>query len=237
MSNLHLQKPVFQRFLNSLSKLNDSAILDISETSIRGIVTNEDNTFILWANIDGEFDSEFTLNLPSLRKLEKSLDLIVSEDFKFKVNSNRLEYSGDNVKFKYHLFDNGVITRPKISLEKIQSLNYDIEFDLSRSFVLNLLKQSSVFKTTNKLYIHTEDGHLVFSLADKSMANSDELTIIGDPVDFELNKFIINLDNIRLLTLDQDLIKFRINSSSCIGNFQLHSKGMVLNYITTTLRE
>ena len=68
------------------------------------------------------------------------------------------------------------------------------------------------------------------------MTNNDELTIIGEEVDFELDNFILNLDNVRLLSLDDDSpATFKINSKLSIGNFSLNSKGVILNYIISSL--
>lgn len=234
--NLNLQKTSFTNLLNSLAKINDAAILTVKEDKLDAIVSTADNSMFLWGSIEEDFDITNTLNLPSLTKMAKALAMIPDEDIKFKINSNNLEYKGSSLKFKYHLFDDGILNKPKLSLDKINSFTYDIEFEISKDYLRSLLKKSAVFNSTNKLYLYTEDDKLVWSLADKTLANTDTLTIIGDDVDFELDSFILNLDNMRLLSFgDEKTIKCRLNSKLGVGNFQLKSDGIELNYIVSSL--
>lgn len=190
----------------------------------------------LWASIKGDFDVTTTLNLPSLKKLSKALDMTGEEDIELKINSNHLEYKGKTIKFKYHLHDEGILNKPKLSLTKIQSFNFDTELTVSKQFWTQLLKNSAVFNDTNKLYIYTDDDHIVWSLADKTLTNTDAMTVIGDAVDFELDTFILSLENLRLVSFgaEQD-ITFKINSKVGIGSFELNSNEFNLNYILTSL--
>src|SRR5690606_31023873 len=117
-----------------------------------------------------------TLNLPSLKKLAKALDMVDSDEIDLNVKSNHLEYKDKKIKFKYHLHEDGVITRPKLSLEKIRNFAYDVEFELDFDFLADVLKKSSI-TNTNKLYIFTEDDVLVWKLGDETAPNSDTLSI------------------------------------------------------------
>lgn len=138
-------------------------------------------------------------------------------------------------KFKYHLYDDGILVKPKITLAKIKALKFDYEFDFNKSFIKTLLSNSSIFKDTNKLYIYTEDGKLIWSLADKTMTNTDTLTIIGEDVDFEMDEFILNLDNVRLIDFgESDIAKFEISKNG-IGKIGIESGNIQLNYIVSSL--
>jgi hypothetical protein len=190
----------------------------------------------LWATLSGDFDANVTLNLPSLKKLSKALDLTSNDDIEVKLNSNNLEYKGKDIKFKYHLHDDGILNKPKLSLEKIKSFKYDAELNITKTFLSQLLKNSSIFSDTKKLYIYTEDDHLVWSLADKTLANTDTMTIVGDDVDFELDTFILNLENLRSLYLSSESdITLRINSTMGIGCFELSFDELELKYIISSL--
>lgn len=179
---------------------------------------------------------ETTLNLPSLKKLSKALDMTGSEDVELKINSNNLEYKGKEIKFKYHLHDDGILNKPKLSLEKIKSFQYETEIPIGKAFLTQLLKNSAVFNDTKKLYVFTEDDHLVWSLADKTLTNTDALTIIGEEVDFELETFILNLENLRSISFASETdILFKINSKIGIGSFELNSDDLDLNYIISSL--
>lgn len=189
----------------------------------------------LWSSLDGDFDIETTLNLPSLSKLSKLLDMVGSPDITFKVNTNNLNYKSKAAKFTYHLYEDGILAKPKITLNKIKSIVYDYEFEITKEFLKNLLSNSSIFKDTNKLYIYTEDDHMIWSLADRTMANTDTLTIIGDRVDFEMDEFILNLDNIRLINFgESNTANFKISKNG-IGKIEIETGELKLNYIVSSL--
>ena len=233
-SVLNLNKKEFQNYLDNISKISDNAILDISKNEISTIVSSDDRSLYLWSTLKGDFDLETTLNLPSLRKLSKALNMIGSDRLKLTINSNNLEYKGD-IKFRYHLYDEGIITKPKLTLAKIKSFEYQTEFPLNKSFFKNLLKTSSIFKDTKKLYVYTNDDQLWWSLADRTMANTDTFSINSGEVDFELDDFILNLDNMALISFgEQNDITVKINSMG-LGNFHISTNNLELNYIVSSL--
>ena len=161
--------------------------------------------------------------------------MVGSNDITFNLNKNNLEYKSKTFKFKYHLYDDGILIKPKITLSKIKGLKFDYEFDVTKSFLKTLLSNSSIFKDTNKLYIYTEDDQLIWSLADRTMANTDTLTIVGGPVDFEMDEFILNLDNVRLIDFgESDTAKFEISENG-IGKIGIESGTIKNNYIISSL--
>lgn len=236
MSNkIKFNKEDFKNFLEGLSKVSDTSILNIETDKIFAISSSEDRSMFLWSTLESDYESPQVLNLPSIKKLSKSLDLISGSDVEFILNSNNLEYKGSKVKFKYHLYSDGILVAPKLTLSKITSLKYEYEFDVSKAFLDSIVKQSSVFKDTNKLYIFTEDGKLYWSLGDRTMMNTDVLTVEGEDVDFEMDEFILNLDNIRLLSFgDSKVFTFKINKMG-IGNITLKNGNVELNYILSSL--
>jgi hypothetical protein len=189
----------------------------------------------LWSTLSGDFEFETTLNLPSLTKLSDLLKM-VGDDVTFKVLNNKLSYKGNGVKFDYHLYDEGILNKPKVTLNKIKSLAYDYEFSFTKSYLRQtILKNSSILKDTNKLYIYTEDDHLVWNLGDRTKTNTDNLTIIGDEVDFEMDEFIMNLDNLRLVEFgSSEVAKFEVSKNG-IGKISIDSDPLQLNYIVSSL--
>lgn len=155
----------------------------------------------------------------------------------FNLTKNALEYKGSAVKFKYHLFDDGILTKPKITIDKISRLTFDESFTLTKSFLRDILKRASTMKDSKKLYIYTEDGNLTFSLCDRTKTNTDTLTIVGEKVDFELDDFILNLDNVRLIEFGSaDSALFKINPIG-IGQIEIVSDELELNYIVTSITQ
>ena len=235
--NLKFKKSILQKYLNSIKKISDTAIVDVSESGLVSISSVEDCTLYLVSKLETDVDVDgITLNLPSVSKLSKALDLISKDDCEFKLNSNNLEYKDNCVKFKYHLFDDGILTKSKLSLNKISTFKYDIEFDVATNFILQLLRNSNIFKDSTKLYLYTENDVLTWSLNDKTQSNTDTLTINAQEVDFELDEFIFKLDNFKFLALQKDgIIKFKINSEIGIANIEIQFGDITLNYIANSL--
>jgi hypothetical protein len=236
--SLKLKKTEFSNYLLSLAKINDTAILNFEDDEVSCITASEDNSLFLWAKISGDFGITQSLSIPSISKLVKAIKLIPSEDIEFSLNSNHLEYVGNKLKFKYFLFDDGILTKSKLSVAKIESFTYDCDFDFTGSILSKLLKQASIFKEATKLYLYSEDDKLVWSFADRTQPNTDALTIIGEDVDFELDEFILKLENLKLLVISNtNTIKFNINSKIGVGNFQIQDGPISLNYIVSSLQK
>lgn len=207
----------------------------MTDDGIHAIASSEDNSMYAHAYLQGDFEYK-NLNLPSLKKLSKALDMISSENLRMKLNGNHLEYKDKQIKFKYHLHEEGVITRPKLSLEKIRNFEYNIEFDLDFDFLSNLIQKSSITNTA-KLYISTEDDHLVWKIGDETVPNSDSLSIIGDEVDFELNAFILKIDNLKLLSkVSKTGNIFKINSKLGVGCIITRNGDFEMEYIFSSLK-
>jgi hypothetical protein len=234
---LKLNKSDFLFFLDSLSKLSDSAILTIKDGGISALSTNIDASLFLWNSMPVECDDDIsTLNIPSLSKLKSALDLCESSEFiELTLNRNNLEYRGSSVKFKYHLHEDGVLMKSKTSLEKLKSLKYDISTVFSRSFLKSFLKAATSFSKITKLHLYTDDDHLMWSLKDSTIANSDVFTMKGNEVDFELDSLILNIDNIRLMQFPTDNINLKINTSLGIAKIELKYGSVDLNYTISSL--
>ena len=232
---INLNRKPFQNLLLSLSQIHDTCVLEMKDDGIHGIASSEDNSMYAHAYLRGDFE-EKNLNLPSLKKFSKALDMISFDNVKMKLNGNHLEYKDKQIKFKYHLHEEGVITRPKLSLEKIRNFEYDIEFDLDFDFLSNILQKSSI-TNTKKLYIFTEDGNLVWKVGDETVPNSDTLSIVGDEVEFELNSFILKIDNLKLLSkVSKTGNVFKINSKLGVGCIVTKSGDFEMEYIFSSLK-
>lgn len=219
----------------SLSQIHDTCVLEMKDDGIHGIASSEDNSMYAHAYLQGDYE-EKNLNLPSLKKLSKALDMVSSDTIKLKLNGNHLEYKDKQIKFKYHLHEDGVITRPKLSLEKIRNFEYNIEFELDFDFLSNILQKSSI-TNTKKLYIFTEDDHLVWKVGDETVPNSDSLSIVGDEVDFELTSFILKIDNLKLLSkVSKTGNVFKINSKLGVGCIFTKNGDFEMEYIFSSLK-
>ena len=106
------KKGEFLTFLDAVSKISDSAIFDIKEDKLTSLVSSVDNTLVLYSEYKTPSEFEDTLNVPDIKKLSRVLDTLESDKVNLKVNSNNIEYSGSDVKFKYHLFEERFLTNP-----------------------------------------------------------------------------------------------------------------------------
>ena len=62
-SNLKLKSKEFKIFLNSLSNISDTSILEVKTDEIYSIAASDDRSMFLWSSLEGDFDIETKLNL------------------------------------------------------------------------------------------------------------------------------------------------------------------------------
>ena len=193
-------------FVVPLSKITDSAVLKVSPSKIKSLISTSDNTIIVNAEYDDDsINATKTLNIPDLKKLCRIISCIEDTTFSLDISSNFLGYNSNNVRFKYHLYDDGIIPSPKLSIDKLNSLAFDGKFTLPYSSVINLIKGSSVSTETNKIYISVKDKQIFGELTDKTRANIDSYGInisndydgtqfaIAIPLNFEIFRIISSM--------------------------------------------
>lgn len=227
----------FLKYLDSVSKINDSAIFEIKPEGISCLVSSADSTLVLFSEYALSSDFTTTINVPDIKKLYRVVETITDEVISLTINGNNIEYKGKGVKFKYHLFEEGFLSKPNLNLDKIRSFKFDVNFDINRNVIQQLLKGSTFASETNKVYLYTEDGELKAELTDRARHNTDKFAITIDTVDFNLNPLPVNFDNIRLLSNVNDTYKFNINTDYgvvVIDNCGDHTK---LKYIISSLTQ
>jgi len=193
-------------FVTPLSKITDSAVLKVSPGKIKSLISTSDNTIIVNAEYsDDTINATKTLNIPDLKKLCRIISCIEDSAFALDISSNFIGYSSNNVRFKYHLYDDGIIPSPKLSIDKLNSLTFDGKFTLPYTSVINLIKGSSVSTETNKIYISVKDKQIFGELTDKTRANIDSYGInisndydgtqfaIAIPLNFEIFRIISSM--------------------------------------------
>ena len=231
-------KAEFLKLLDAISKINDSGvILDLQEDKITSLVSSIDSTLILCSEYKTKLDFNSSLNVPDVKKLRNVLDTIEDTDISLDINSNNLEYKGDSIKFKYHLFEEGFITRPNINLEKINSFKFDVEFKLNKNTLQRLFKGSTFASETNKIYFYTENGNLMAELTDRSRHNTDNFTLSLGKADIELKPVPVNLDNIRLLSIINEEFNVSVNTEYGVVVFDIEDKDIKLKYIISALTQ
>ena len=231
-------KSEFLKFLDAISKINDQGvILDIKDRKVSALVLSLDSTLILHTELTGVNELEDTLNIPDVTKLKLVLDAIEKEDIDLIVNQNNLQYNSSDIKFKYHLYEEGFITRPNINLDKISKFVYDVEFKLDKNIVQRIFKGCGFAHETNKIYFYTENNKLMAELTDRARHNTDNFTLSVCDADFKLDPIPLNLDNIRLLSMINSEFNVRVNTEYGVVVFDIENKYIKLKYIISALTQ
>lgn len=232
------------KFLTPLSRINNSCSLLLKDNFITALVATPDASVILNAKItynNAQVDSENKLNIPDINKLIRVLDCIKEEDIVLKINSNNVSYSGDGVKFKYHLLEDGIITTPAINIEKVKDLKYDTEIVITANSMSELLKSSSFSSETDKLYIRTDGSNVLGELTDKNKSNVDsiELKLASEFNGSEIkNALPLNFEIMRIVSCNKlGDITIKINIDLGVLLFKLNNNNIELLYVASGLAE
>ena len=244
VKQLKLESPNdFVAYLDSLSKISESAIVSVDSEKITSLVASTDNTLILHAEYNVESGINTTLNIPDIKKLTRVLDTISDDEIDLIVNSNNIAYKGNGVKFKYHLFDDGFLSNPGLNIDKINAFKYDMGFKIDKN-ILNQIFKGSVFASeTNKLYFYTEENRvddgfrLMAELTDRSRHNTDNFTLCIGIVKDELAPIPVNFDNIRLLNNISGEFTVAINKEYGVFVFKQDAGDIKLKYIVSSLTQ
>lgn len=227
----------FLKFLDCNSKISDSSILEVTSDKISSLASSADNTLILHSEYTADTGFNDTLNIPDLKKLYRVIDTIQSEDITLQVNSNNIEYNGSGIKFKYHLFDEGFLSKPSLNLDKINSFKFDITFTISKDIIQQVFKGSTFASETNKLYFYTDNGNIMAELTDRARHNTDKFSISLGKADFNLKPIPVNFDNIRLLSIINNDITVNINTEYGVIIFDIEQSNIKLKYIISALTQ
>lgn len=167
-----------EKFLTPISRISDLTVLTITPQGLTSINRGVDTTIALYAKCRGiAYDSlDFTtLNISDVKKFIRVFDTIPENEITLKVNSNNVEYKSSKTKFKFHLLEDGFIAPVGVSIAKIESFKYDMEFKINTN-TLNAILKSSSFVDSEKFYIYTEDGNVMCELTDKSKPYTDSFS-------------------------------------------------------------
>lgn len=222
-------------FLGFISKISESAVINITDGGINSLLSTSDSTVIVSSAFsDEKMKGKVTLNVPDLKKLHRLFSCISSKEFDITINSNNISYSSDDIRFKYHLFDDGIITTPKLNINKLDNIMFDGCFTLSQSILVNLVKASSINNDSSKMYLTFKNNSVFGELTDKSRPNIDSFDLkltddyvgvavtTGIPLNFEIFRIISSMRaktfnikihskmGIALLELDDSAVKHKI---------------------------
>jgi hypothetical protein len=229
------------KFLAPISKINENAVIKIHNDKITSLITTNDETLILYViyNEQNDFSEAHNLNIPDVNRLIKVLNCIETDDLDIDLESNKLRYSSDTINFKYHLLEDGIITTPSISFDKIKKLNFTTSFNISSNDIINVIKGSTFTTDTDKIYLYTNDGKVYCELTDKQKHNIDSFTRVlsdGYKGDSLMEPIPLNFEIMRLISgLRFENCEVNLDPEKRVLLFTISSDKYTLNFVTVGL--
>lgn len=184
--NISISKKEFNdKFLNQISKIDNACILTVNSRYISCLTNVEDGSIILYSKLNtatptGLKDDETKqLDIPDIRRLSRVFDCIDEDVLDLQIDSNSISYDKKGIKFKYYLSEPGIIRKSVANVEKISKLGFDLNFKMTQAKVNEILRASAFVQETAKprIYFYTKDGNVLGEITDKTLQNTDSMTI------------------------------------------------------------
>lgn len=240
--NIQNKEDFVSKFLTPISKINENAVVKVHKDKITSLITTNDETLILYVQYNEESDvgdSYQNINIPDINRLIKVINCIDNNNIQMALDGNKMVYTSDNINFKYHLLEDGIIATPGISIDKIKKLTFDVTFDLTYSNINSVIKGSTFTVDTDKLYIYTKDGKVNCELTDRQKHNTDSFTqtfansYTGEDI---ISPVPINVEIIRLISsLRFDTCQVSIDVTKKVLLFTISADKYTLNFVTVGL--
>jgi len=230
-----------KNFLSPVSKMSDSAILEVSENTLSSLTCVADNSVILYIDfpIETDFSESLHLNCPDIKKLIKAIDTVKEgTELVFLLENNNLSYKDSNIRFKYHLLEDDIIKKPKLKLDKLKQTEFNVSFSITGSDIKELIKGSVFSSDSNKTYFSINEEGVFAELTDKTRNNIDTITLKicesyqGDKIEH----FPINFEIFRIMESTQNKnINVKINNKLGLVIFDFESNYNKMTYIVPSL--
>jgi len=241
--NIADRKSFISRFLSPVNKLSDNITLKVKSNKITSITSSPDNTCIVYSvynQPNKEVDDVINLNIPDVSRFIKVLTCIGSDEVDLHYGDNNLQYKSDSVKFTYHLLEDGIISVPAISIEKVKQLQFDLDFDIPRSEIISLIKGSTFTTESNKIYFYTKDDSVYCELTDKERQNVDSFSIkVADTFKSEsgvdmFKPLAMNFEILRAISAIQFVdLKVHVNIDKNVFLFDIDLDNININIIAS----
>lgn len=233
------KKVFINSFLSPISKISDSCVINISESGLSCVTCTPDAAIILHShfNLDIDIDKSFDLNIADIKKVYKAFECISSDSFVFNVDKNNISYNGTEIRFKYHLLEDGIITKPKINVTKISGLEFPLKFTIQYKSLVELLRGSTFATESNKLYVYSENNKIFGDLTDKARHNVDSMSIpLCEYTGPEIQTICLNFELIRIISgVRVKQLECRVNPKIGIIVFQTSETPVKTQYIASSL--
>lgn len=231
-------------FLNNLlspvSKLSDNLLLEFQQNSDKSweaktLVSSSDNQTILMSKMACAVTEPFQCVIPDCKTFLRLFSGIEEDKVTLSFDANSIKYSNGPFSFKYHLLDESyVFNKKSVSESKLNALQYDTEFVITKQKFSEIIKYNSIIPDAEKLYFLTKDNTILFKISDEAKCNMNEIVSLASP-SFEgsslQGSFPLNIKNILLFTFNTEEILIKINQPLKVFCFQTPN----LSYIVSGL--
>lgn len=237
------------QFLTNLARLADTCVLTIQKDVISALVCTEDRTVICSSSYNNthqllpELESTLTLNIPDLKKLVK-LTSLVRDTLQLKIEKNCISYTADAIRFKYHLLEDGIITSPKVNLQKLATLGVTHQFSVSNKDLKNIIKGTALLPDINKVYINFTATGVFAEIGDRNRQNTDTFSACispnyTTPNTPRVDKTIpLNIEILRILSsANADNIQIKCMEGSGVLSFEIPQGCVNTTYVVSPLAE
>lgn len=163
-------------FLTPISKIATSAVIVGENKTFSSILATSDNTILVNLHYTNKSEIEkCVLNIPDVPKLIRVLSVLdlSGDTINFDVSSNNISFKSETSRFKFHLFEDGIIQTPKVTFDKLNSLDFDGTFTINYTSLISLIKGSTIATDSNKVYLTFDKNFVYCDLTDKSRPNVD----------------------------------------------------------------
>ena len=213
-------------FLGPVKQISDKCVIRVEKKHYTCLVASPDGTLILFNKFkhDNDVDEPIKLNISDVDKLIKILSYIEQESIEVELSENCLQYKDQDIQFNYYLLEDGVLSCPAVSVDKLKKLEYDMSFMLANDSLSNLNKLSLYASDSEKVYFYTKDGEVHGELNDKKRQNINSASIKISS-NFKGNELQIPIpvkyDNLRTISASQrSSINTFINTELSVMLFQ-----------------
>ena len=238
---LNSRSDFVNNFLSPLGRVGTSCILRFTEKGIVTLLSAADNTVVIYGIYSKAFPTgtDLKVNIPDLQRLIRVLQCINTEEIELDITDSQLKYTSNDLRFTYHLLEDGILSLPPLSVDKIKKIQYNTTFEVPYSSFLNLLKSSTFTLDLHKLYIFTKDDSVYAEINDKQAHSVDSICIklcdnyTGDPIDEALP---VSFETIRTLSgLKCNEMSVKVNSKLNVMMFGINIDNINMTYIVSGL--
>jgi len=225
-------------FLGSITRVAEDCIINVASDNINCLCSTSDGTLVQYTEFNHTNSFTQCLNIPDVKRLHKIMSCTSGDSFDLTVDTNSISYKSSDTRFKFYLLDDDILQPPAISIDKINSLEFDTVFNIDHSKLTDLIKGSTFANESEKMYIYTdENGHVYGELTDKEKPNMDSFCVkLTDEKSKTITPLALNFENIRIVSSTRcNSLKISVNTTLSVLKVDINHDTCNISYIISAL--